>query len=108
MTTRTKATRAELLGRAKWLEERLDQLPENKVSFLTDRKAWEAERVAFRAGLTEIELAVEELDPPGRFGVSGGAETLSMMGVRATSTQGDAALLRAWIRRARLAVEKAA
>lgn len=92
-----------ILARADWLEQQLETLPENKVDFLTDRAGWESERVAFAKALSRLEAEIGRLDPPGRLTF----EALSMMGVRATCTEGGAPLLRAWVRRARAASGKA-
>jgi len=91
----------ELFARAKWLEERLDRLPENTVSFLTDRDGWEAEKRAYLDELEMLRLDIEQLDPPGRFSFTNGNNVLSMMGVRATRTQEGAAVFFAWVMRAR-------
>jgi hypothetical protein len=92
-----------LLTRADWVEQQLESLPENKVDFLTDRAGWERERLAFAKALSRLEAEVGRLDPPGRLTF----EALSMMGVRATCTDGGVGLLRAWVRRARAAASKA-
>ena len=88
-----------LLARADWLEQQLETLPESEVDFLNDRTGWERERLAFSKALSRIEAEIGRHDPPGRLTF----EVLSMMGVRATCTEGGAPLLRAWVRRARAA-----
>jgi len=91
----------EIMARVHWLEDQLAMLSPAEADPISDPAGWRAEKRAFLDGVEMIRLSLETREPAGRFGEIGGAETLTMMGIRAQSRIGGADVMRRWIVKAR-------